>query len=165
MNTADRSIARLDTALRRRFYFVEMMPKPEILQEMVTETGIIELSEMLDMINRRIEVLYDREHMIGHAYFMLLSAHSSLDKLGHVFRNTIIPLLQEYFFEDYEKIRLVLGDNNKSKEDQFIHVKQRDLNGLFGNLDGFDLDEEVSYEINEEAFTRIEAYRKIYRNG
>ncbi|MFD1136642.1 AAA family ATPase [Paenibacillus urinalis] len=164
MNTADRSIARLDTALRRRFHFAEMMPRPEVLQELVTDDGTIELTEMLDMINRRIEVLYDREHMIGHAYFMSLSAHSSLDKLGYIFRNTIIPLLQEYFYEDYDKIRLVLGDNNKSKEDQFIHAKQMDMNGLFGDLNGYDLDDEVSYEINEEAFTRTEAYRKIYRN-
>ncbi|MNO37186.1 5-methylcytosine-specific restriction enzyme B [compost metagenome] len=164
MNTADRSIARLDTALRRRFYFAEMMPRPEILQELVTDAGIIELSEMLNMINRRIEVLYDREHMIGHAYFMSLSEQSSLDKLGYIFRNTIIPLLQEYFYEDYDKIRLVLGDNNKSKEDQFIHAKQLDINGLFGDLKGYDLDDEVSYEIHEEAFSRIEAYRKIYHN-
>lgn len=164
MNTADRSIARLDTALRRRFHFAEMMPRPGILQELVTDAGTIELSEMLDMINRRIEVLYDREHMIGHAYFMSLNTESSLDQLGRIFHNTIIPLLQEYFYEDYDKIRLVLGDNNKSKEDQFIHAKQLDVDGLFGDLNGYDLDDEVSYEINEEAFTRIDAYRKIYRN-
>ncbi|MBT2292780.1 AAA family ATPase [Paenibacillus albidus] len=164
MNTADRSIARLDTALRRRFHFTEMMPRPEVLQAIVTDDGTIELNKMLEMINRRIEVLYDREHRIGHAYFITLREHSSLENLGHIFRNTIIPLLQEYFYEDYEKIRLVLGDNNnnKSRADQFVHAKQLNVNELFGDVNGYDLEDEVSYELNEDAFTRVEAYRMIY---
>ncbi|MGN7764866.1 AAA family ATPase [Paenibacillus sp. 22594] len=164
MNTADRSIARLDTALRRRFHFVEMMPRPEMLQEMETDEGTIVLSDMLDRINQRIEFLYDREHMLGHAYFMALDADSSLEQLGRIFRNAIIPLLQEYFYEDYDKIRLVLGDNYKSKEDQFIQEKVLNANELFGNSGGYDMENEVIYMMNEEAFTRAAAYLKIYSN-
>lgn len=162
MNTADRSIARLDTALRRRFHFAEMMPQPEVLEDMMIDAKTINLSEMLAVMNRRIEVLYDREHMIGHAYFMSLNTHSSLDELAHIFRNTIIPLLQEYFYEDYDKIRLVLGDNNKGRNEQFILAKQINRVELFGDLNDFEFDDEISYEINELAFTHTEAYHKIY---
>lgn len=162
MNTADRSIARLDTALRRRFHFAEMMPRPEVLDSIRVGSEIIELSAMLEMMNRRIEVLYDREHMIGHAYFMSLNNHSALDDLAHIFRNTIIPLLQEYFYEDYDKIRLVLGDNNKPESEQFILAKKTDITELFGNMNDFDFDDEAAYVLNEEAFENAQAYRKIY---
>ncbi|MBQ3138212.1 MAG: AAA family ATPase [Ruminococcus sp.] len=109
MNTADRSIAMLDTALRRRFDFTEMMPVPELLKS----CGEIDLCEMLTAINQRIEYYYDREHTIGHAYFM--NKNGSIHDIGtlrKIFNNRIIPLLQEYFFDDYEKIRLVLNDEN-----------------------------------------------------
>lgn len=109
MNTADRSIAMLDTALRRRFDFTEMMPIPELLGK----CGEIDLCEMLYAINQRIEYYYDREHTVGHAYFMNKNGSiNSLDSLKKIFNNKIIPLLQEYFFDDYEKIRLVLNDEN-----------------------------------------------------
>lgn len=125
MNTADRSIALIDTALRRRFDFEEIQPKPEILTD---NCGGIDLKRLLTAMNDRIEVLLDREHKIGHAYFMKNSANDSGDKgesictfdeLKAVFRNKIIPLLQEYFFDDYEKIKLVLGD----KSGNFIQEK------------------------------------------
>lgn len=109
MNTADRSIAMLDTALRRRFDFTEMMPIPELLGK----CGKIDLCEMLYAINQRIEYYFDREHTIGHAYFMNKNGSiDSLDSLKKIFNNKVIPLLQEYFFDDYEKIRLVLNDEN-----------------------------------------------------
>ncbi|WP_370866979.1 AAA family ATPase [Paenibacillus chitinolyticus] len=92
MNTADRSIARLDTALRRRFNFVEIMPDPGCLGTIEVNGERIYLDRMLETINRRIEALYDRDHTIGHAYFMDLNKKPTLENLGHVFEYTIIPL-------------------------------------------------------------------------
>ena len=158
MNTADRSIATIDTALRRRFYFKEMLPNPDVLEDIYVDDVCI--SEMLDLINKRIEVLFDREHTIGHAYFMPLKANPTLETLARIFENNIIPLLQEYFYEDYEKIRLVLGDNHKAEEAQFIVAKANDYAALFGNVD-IGLDDGYSYVINKQAFDNIEAYRSI----
>jgi len=160
MNTADRSIARLDTALRRRFHFAELMPNPQFLKGVVVEG--IDIAAMLTKINRRIEVLFDREHTIGHAYFMSLVSNPILGNLASIFKNAIIPLLQEYFYEDYHNIQLVLGDNNKNRDEQFIQNQQIDVKELFGNSSEIDLDDEVPYEINEQAFTQIDSYRKIY---
>ena len=159
MNTADRSIATLDTALRRRFDFEEMIPDSSLLNGVVIDG--INIKEMLDKINERIEVLYDREHQIGHAYFMELKEKQSMEKLGSIFKYKIIPLLQEYFYEDYEKIRLILGDNKKEKQNQFIH-KNNIGSDLFGESDIVDYDDLVKYSINENAFLESNAYKKIY---
>ncbi|MBQ9497091.1 MAG: AAA family ATPase [Selenomonadaceae bacterium] len=104
MNTADRSIALLDTALRRRFNFVEMMPRPELLNENIPG---INLRKLLEKINGQIETLLDRDHTIGHAYLIKCE---KIEDVAEIFQNKIIPLLQEYFFDDYEKIRDVLGE-------------------------------------------------------
>lgn len=159
MNTADRSIAAIDTALRRRFLFREMLPNTNVLAGITVEG--LNISDMLSRMNQRITVLYDREHTIGHAYFLPLRGNPTIQKLGEIFQNSIIPLLQEYFYEDYEKIRLVLGDNQKTEsEKQFIVAKSVNYAELFGNAE-IDLDEMSSYEINNAAFYKLESYQSI----
>ncbi len=166
MNTADRSIALMDTALRRRFEFVEMMPNLETLQSIEVEG--IDIYTLLEVINKRVEYLYDRDHTIGHAYFIELKKDDSdIKTLSNIFKNKIIPLLQEYFYDDWEKIRLVLGDNQKDDETlQFVRVKSNySMQELFGekDLDSLEIDDEpIVYEINEEAFNIPESYIKIY---
>lgn len=107
MNTADRSVEALDTALRRRFSFEEMMPKYDKLNSI--EFKGFNLGEVLETINKRVEVLLDRDHTIGHSYFISI-ASNDVKKLSTTFQNNIIPLLQEYFYGDYEKIALILGE-------------------------------------------------------
>lgn len=113
MNTADRSVEALDTALRRRFNFIEMLPdygvieKDGKLKETGGKLGDIDLKELLKTLNKRIEKLLDKDHQIGHSYFLSVD---SISKLKSVFYNKIIPLLQEYFYGDYGKIGLVIGE-------------------------------------------------------
>ena len=114
MNTADRSIALLDTALRRRFVFEEMMPDPSH-PDIATDLDGIHCGKLLQAMNGRIAVLLDREHQIGHTYLLGVD---TLKALRGTFRNRIIPLLQEYFYDDWEKIRAVLDDNGFVKESQ-----------------------------------------------
>ncbi len=163
MNTADRSIALMDTALRRRFEFVEMMPQPELLDEVVIGDAdkVINVGKMLRTMNERIEALYDREHTIGHAFFMPLKENGTIKELGKIFKNKIIPLLQEYFYDDYSKIQLVLGDNDSQIKDQdkpyrFIEEITNNSKELFGK--------EMKlhrYKINN-VFFEAQAYKKIY---
>lgn len=156
MNTADRSIAAIDTALRRRFAFREMLPDPQVLSGI--SVGELSIGNMLTLMNRRIEVLYDREHTIGHGYFTALKKDNSLEMLADIFRNKVIPLLQEYFYEDYEKIRLILGDNQKREAaEQFILAQKVNQTELFGTGQT-DLDESYTYTINEDAFLNPKAY-------
>lgn len=116
MNTADRSIESLDTALRRRFSFKEMAPKSELIRTEGESKGVIEgidLIKLLDKMNDRIEKLIDKDHKIGHSYFISIN---SIQGLQLAFKDKVIPLLEEYFFGDFGKIGLVLGNSFVKKE-------------------------------------------------
>jgi hypothetical protein len=155
MNTADRSLAHLDTALRRRFQFIELMPRPDLLDPVKYEGIEIDTRRMLEAINARIEALYDREHMIGHAYFM---GDALLDE---VFRDRIIPLLAEYFFEDWEKIRVVLGDDRVDDPSlQFIKLVELDDELIAANHRTGPV-----YRRNDSALGNPDAYLKIYASA
>jgi len=144
MNTADRSLALMDTALRRRFDFIEMMPDYDALRDdngnAYTVSGV-DLVKLLDTLNERIAALYDREHMLGHAFFMPVvtaikaGEQQALTELAKCFQTKIIPLLAEYFFESWQKIRLVLADNRKEKSMQLIKKEKIEFSDLFGDTD------------------------------
>lgn len=153
MNTADRSITSLDTALRRRFEFIEMMPDVSKLSNNYKD---VNLQELLKAINTRIEYLLDREKTIGHAFFIGVK---NLEDLKKVFQNKIIPLLQEYFYNDYALISAVLNDNGmiyKDKEDDKYLQKIK-------NLDNVDSDK-VIYKFSDSKDWKEETFIKIYEN-
>lgn len=161
MNTADRSLAHIDTALRRRFTFRELMPEPELLQTTNLKGGEIDLSRMLGALNSRIEALFDREHMIGHAYF-LRGKGETIDssELPDIFEHKIIPLLTEYFFDDWSKVRVVLADDRASKQDQQFVTRTEVSEGLVSQNSG--LRNRDVYRLNPDALSNPDAYRKIY---
>ena len=162
MNTADRSIALMDTALRRRFKFEEMLPNYDLLKDIfVEDEGVkVNIGAMLKVINERIEYLYDREHTIGHAVFLELKENNNIDKLENIFKKSVIPLLQEYFYEDYEKIRIVLGDNAKDEDEQFILAVSIPKDIFEGDIGDIDIPEK-KYIINYDNFKNIMAYKNI----
>ena len=158
MNTADRSIAPIDTALRRRFIFEEMMPKPKKLKTELDDAKI-DLKKLLKSINTRIEYIYDRDHTIGHSYFLDVQ---TLDDLKNVFKNQIIPLLAEYFYEDWVNIDLILNNNGfiKLKE-----TKQGDTDYLANVIksDHISRDKKI-YTILDDKSWEACNFRKIYNN-
>lgn len=164
MNTADRSIALMDTALRRRFQFVEMMPDANVLRAIgANKVAELDVAEMLEKINERITFLYDREHTIGHAFFTKLAKAPTIQTLASIFEKSVIPLLQEYFYEDYQKIQLVLGDNGKQDpKTKFILDEEVKAKRIFkGHAeDVVDLPEK-KFTINKDAFLNIESYKQI----
>ena len=163
MNTADRSIALLDTALRRRFEFVEMMPDSK--HDRIS-TGIegVDCQELLAAMNKRIRFLLDREHQIGHTYFMGVD---DLESLEATFKNKIIPLLQEYFYDDWEKIDLVLNRNGFI-EDKSAELHKDILEKLPSNsaedLRGLIDEERKIYELSDDGkWEDPESYQAIYK--
>ncbi|HFX0908405.1 TPA: AAA family ATPase [Pseudomonas aeruginosa] len=156
MNTADRSLAGLDIALRRRFVFREMPPQPELLDGVMVEG--VNIRRLLEVMNERIEALLDRDHCLGHAYFMPLKTDRSLARLELIFRNQILPLLQEYFFEDWQRIAWVLNDHRKADADCFVVKRKTDLAALFGD--------QVAgrgeiWQVNEGALSRASSYAGV----
>lgn len=156
MNSSDRSLTGIDIALRRRFTFIEMPPKPKELEEIEIEG--VNLRDLLSKINRRIEVLLDKEHCIGHANFMSLNHESTIKDLANIFKRKILPLLQEYFFEDWSKINMVFNDNDMlTKESVFISE-------LFTNIKDDNLNYQENRElwkINDSAFEDVQSYLTI----
>lgn len=155
MNTADRSIALLDTALRRRFSFVEMLPQVDLLNAI----DEVDVPTLLHRMNQRIEALYSRDYMIGHAYFMNVGTE---EELIETMKNKIIPLLKEYFYDDWEKIGLVLGGIGKSENDSFIVYQEKvDVQALFTRASNYTpLDFPPKYRVKENI--TIEDIKGIY---
>ena len=154
MNTADRSIALLDTALRRRFEFVEMMPDLELVSD---DVDSVNCRQLLATMNERIRFLLDREHQIGHTYFMNVK---SIDSLASTFKNKIVPLLQEYFYDNWEKIELVLKRNG--------FIEKRDIpEDLRAEDQLIDVEKKV-YEVlaaDDDKWHDPESYRAIYEQA
>lgn len=156
MNTADRSITSLDTALRRRFEFIEMMPD---VSKLSMDCEGINLQELLKAINTRIEYLLDREKTIGHAFFIGVE---NLNDLKSIFQNKIIPLLQEYFYNDYALINAVLNDNGMIFEDK----KDDKYLQKIKNLDSVNSERSI-YNIasfDDKIWDKIEIYQAIYND-
>jgi len=152
MNTADKSIALLDSALRRRFSFTEMLPSSKVIEDNISVEGI-EVEILFKTINSRIEFLIDKDHTIGHSYFLKIKDDQSIEALAQLFTREIIPLLMEYFYGDFEKIQLVLGDNKDWKSEtykKFFKKKQAQQKNLFGKaeiVEGYD--EKEIFELDE----------------
>ena len=152
MNTADRSIALLDTALRRRFVFEEMMPDPSH-PGIATDADGVDCGKVLRAMNRRIAVLLDREHQIGHTYFLGVERVAAL---ADTFRNRIMPLLQEYFYDDWEKIQAVLNDNG------FVVASKPPKELVQQNLVDAGRRVHDLAPVGDDVWTDVTAYRKIY---
>ncbi|EDD1517251.1 AAA domain-containing protein [Campylobacter jejuni] len=149
MNTADRSITSLDTALRRRFEFIEMMPD---VSKLSMDCEGINLQELLKAINTRIEYLLDREKTIGHAFFVSVE---NLEDLKKVFQNKIIPLLQEYFYNDYALIDAVLDKNGMLE----ISVENKDY---LKNMTEFIESDKIVYKFSDSNNWSKDTFIKIY---
>ncbi len=155
MNTADRSIAFMDTALRRRFRFKEVLPDSKIIKNHLMDNGFtfdLDVCLLFETINKRIEILYDRDHQIGHSYF--LDVKSPID-LKNTFLDNIIPLLQEYFYEDWEKLCAVMGcphdpeTGKANTENKYPIIKVEILpDDIFPGYNNDDYENRLRYSIN-----------------
>lgn len=159
MNTADRSIALLDTALRRRFEFIEYMPNPELLSENVDG---INLRELLKVINRRIEFLFDRDHTIGHAFF--IRNNLSFDGIVEIMNKKVIPLLQEYFYGDFEKIELILGGAGKPGDNNYFISKEEVNPGMLFNKKNISNEYPSQYKYTIVENPTKDAFINLYTN-
>ena len=173
MNSSDRSLTGLDIALRRRFTFVEMPPQPKEIKykngELIKVSGKdkngndkdVIVADILSVMNQRIEVLLDRDHCIGHANFMGLKKQPTLEHLASIFKQKIIPQLQEYFFDDWAKINMVLNANG------MLEPKAVERSVLFPNVniesEGA-FEDQKTWQIVETTFDSIDSFAKIIRH-
>jgi 5-methylcytosine-specific restriction enzyme B len=165
MNTADRSIALLDSALRRRFQFEEMMPLSGTIKGVRDglvydeDGGEIDLRRLLDVLNARLTHLLHRDQTIGHAYLTKVRDFAGLRR---VMAREILPLLQEYFYDDWRQIRLVLSDNSIEPAYQIVRQKVFKSEQLFPGSEAADIGESVVFEVATEASISGDSIRKIY---
>ncbi len=154
MNTADRSVEALDTALRRRFMFIAFRPKPEMIEQ---PAGLaVDLQKLLTIINLRIERLLDKDHCIGHSYFMgLIDCSNPLDGLREVFANKIIPLLEEYFYGEPGKIGMILGE-------RFVERTDNEENMMDGDWDADEFEKRPIFVIKESKDLTEADFRTVY---
>lgn len=165
MNTADRSIALMDAALRRRFRFIELMPEPKQITGNQGdgyipdgEGGLLSLRDLLNAINLRLRYLLHRDQTFGHAYFMEVK---DIDSLRHTMVYDIIPMLAEYFYDDWQQIRRVLADDTAPAEHQIITRKILDPGQLFAGAE-VDLPEKPDFRVKQPGDITPDALRKIY---
>lgn len=158
MNTADRSVESLDSALRRRFSFVEMDPNPSILEEEKFKCEGIDIAKLLSAINDRIEILLDKDYCIGHSYFLgIKNRNDCLPELCDIFENKVIPLLQEYFYGDWGKIMLILGKAFVSSESPKTALL---TSGLQDSYEEYE-DKQV-YRITKPGTWTLDYFKSIY---
>lgn len=158
MNTADRSIALLDIALRRRFKFVELMPNKELLGEIIIDG--LAIADLLEKLNDRIEVMIDRDHMIGHSYFMKIDSSAALKE---VWDNDIVPLLVEYFYGDWSRLEALLGKYRKDGTGFVEIADEEDIKARFSDSNAADeyLDASVGKIHNYDATSLTEALKRL----
>jgi len=138
MNTADRSIALMDAALRRRFKFEEVLPEAKIITDVLIEKGLSQdfveiIEKTFIVLNKRIEVLLDRDHTIGHSYFLNIDQEDFENDLYLIWYNKIMPLIREYFYNDWDKLKLILGEYNEKRGCGFVRVLEAEYKGIFEN--------------------------------
>lgn len=167
MNSADRSVGAIDIALRRRFKFIPMVPNSEIISQELRMNGVdpknidgINILQLFDTINSRIELLLDRNYMLGQALFMSIRTGSDIVS---VIRDKVIPLLEEYFFNDLQKIQLVFNDLDDTGELRsnpiYLH-NTLSVDDFFEYIGDYMLDDKKHYSVNPEI--NIESIKHIY---
>lgn len=141
MNTSDRSIASIDIALRRRFKFKELMPKSNMVSDFKCK-----FKDCFELLNKRISVLLDRDHQIGHSYFINdKHQNDGINELKNIWFDSILPLLNEYFYGDWEKLQALLG---QAKNDNTSFIKKIEKIS-FAN--SYSCDESENYDFTSES--------------
>ena len=159
MNSTDRSIALIDYALRRRFQFEKIYPDPDIIRDELMNNGVDPLFvgdvvKIFVVLNQRVEALLDKDHTIGHSFFLKIKNERDLYKVWY---NQIIPLVEEYFYNDWEKLKFLLGEYKGTDYGKgFIRKSIISKTKLFETYyDDFDLYEIEEYEGKEDNFLKI----------